>query len=521
MIPLSLRQLAQVLNAELIGIEHASDHALVTQVVIDSRKLSTGCLFVALKGARFDGHDFAEEAITAGAIALLVNKIAMNKQQVDPSLYPSPLKLPFGCQGDRPMSVDNYVIRRAPAANNATASKAKGISLKSVPLPIPQLVVQDTRLALGQLASWLRQQVSARVVAVTGSSGKTSVKEMTAAILRQCKTPTKKNSHVLYTSGNQNNDIGVPLTLLRLTAEHDFVVIELGANHLGEIAYSAGLSRPESVLVNNLAAAHLEGFGSLAAVAQAKGEIFSVLPPQGYAIINADSHDWPHWQGMLSQQRVWRFAFNAGDGIDFFASDIKVDSQTTRFILHSPLGSVEISLSLLGRHNVANALAAAALAMSVGADLEAIAKGLAQSHATPGRLFPILLAEGKLLLDDSYNANVGSMIAAAQLLAEMPGYRVMAVGDMGELGETAVDCHRQVGSAARQAGIDKVLSVGTLSQQLSSASGNGEHFHDQVVLTARLKQLLQAHPIITLLIKGSRSSGMENVVQALQENASC
>ncbi|AHK19895.1 UDP-N-acetylmuramoyl-tripeptide--D-alanyl-D-alanine ligase [Yersinia similis] len=458
MIKVSLRLLANLLNAEYIVAESVSDDIEITEVTIDTRKVTAGCLFVALKGERFDGHDFAEDAIAAGAGALLVSK-----------------RLLVGG---------------------------------------PQLVVKDTRLALGQFAAWVRQQVPARIVALTGSSGKTSVKEMAAAILRQC-------GNVLYTAGNFNNDIGVPLTLLRLTAEHDFAVIELGANHVGEIAYTTDLSRPESALVNNLAAAHLEGFGSLAGVAQAKGEIFAGLPANGTAIINADSNDWPHWQETLYDKRVWRFSPHAAEHIDFYVSDVRITPQLTYFTLHSPLGAVAIALPLPGQHNIANALAAAALAMSVGADLAAVRQGLAQLQAVPGRLFPVPLAEGKLLLDDSYNANVGSMIAAAQVLAEMPGYRVMVVGDMAELGETAADCHRQVGEAAKHAGVDKVLSVGTLSQILSSASGNGEHFQDQNTLSVRVNALLNEYPVITVLIKGSRSAAMENVVRALQEKASC
>ncbi|CQI94742.1 UDP-N-acetylmuramoyl-tripeptide--D-alanyl-D-alanine ligase [Yersinia rohdei] len=458
MIKVSLPFLSTLLNAEYIISDTQRSNIEITEVTIDTRQVTAGCLFVALKGERFDGHDFAENAVAAGAGALLVSK-----------------RLLVGA---------------------------------------PQLVVKDTRLALGQLAAWVRQQVPARVVALTGSSGKTSVKEMVAAILRQC-------GKVLYTAGNFNNDIGVPLTLLRLTPEHDFAVIELGANHVGEIAYTTDLSRPESALVNNLSAAHLEGFGSLAGVAQAKGEIFAGLPANGTAIINADSNDWPHWQETLHHKRVWRFSPQAGEDIDFFASEVRITAQATHFTLHSPFGTQAIELPLPGRHNIANALAAAALAMSVGADLAAVRQGLTQLQAVPGRLFPIQLAVGKLLLDDSYNANVGSMTAAAQVLAEMPGYRVMVVGDMAELGDTAIDCHRQVGEAAKHAGVDKVLSVGKLSQTLSDASSCGEHFQDKDTLAARVSELLLEHPIITVLIKGSRSAAMENVVRALQEKASC
>ncbi|MCG8707490.1 UDP-N-acetylmuramoyl-tripeptide--D-alanyl-D-alanine ligase [Brenneria sp. 4F2] len=453
MMSISLRQIASILSAKLIG-----ESVEIDEVSTDTRKLKAGCLFVALKGEKFDAHDYAEEAVKNGAAALLVSK--------------------------------------------------------RLPVELPQLLVPDTRLALGKLAGWVREQSSARVVALTGSSGKTSVKEMTAAILRQC-------GNVLYTAGNFNNDIGVPLTLLRLTPEHQFAVIELGANHIGEIAYTTDLVRPESALVNNLAAAHLEGFGSLAGVAQAKGEIFAGLPADGVAIINADSNDYPHWQTVLNHKTLWRFSPQAANDVDFFASDVRVCAQGTRFSLHTPFGQLEVMLPLPGRHNVANALAAAALAMSVGASLASVKAGLAQLKAVPGRLFPVVLAEDKLLLDDSYNANVGSMTAAAQVLAEMPGYRVMVVGDMGELGEQAAECHRQVGEAARAAAIDKVLSVGTLSELIGQASGNGEHFQSKAALVSRLRALVSEHKIISILVKGSRSTAMEQVVRALQENATC
>lgn len=240
MIPVSLSTLAQITSGTLHG-----DDLTLNDVTTDTRKVTAGSLFVAIVGERFDAHDFAEDAIAKGAKALLVSK--------------------------------------------------------RLPVSVPQVVVKDTRLAFGKLGAWVRQQASARVVALTGSSGKTSVKEMTAAILRQC-------GETLHTAGNLNNDFGVPMTLLRLTPEHRFAVIELGANHQGEIAYTTDLVRPESALVNNLAAAHLEGFGSLAGVAKAKGEIFNGLPAKGTAILNADSNDWPHWQENLHGKTVWRFS---------------------------------------------------------------------------------------------------------------------------------------------------------------------------------------------------------------------
>lgn len=452
MIRVTLSQLAGILGGELKGGDLSLD-----AVTTDTRKLTPGCLFVALKGERFDAHDFAEQAKEGGAGALLVS---------------------------RPLAVD-----------------------------LPQVIVQDTRLAFGELAAWVRAQVPVRVVALTGSSGKTSVKEMTAAILSQC-------GNTLYTAGNLNNDIGVPMTLLRLTQEYDYAVIELGANHQGEIAWTVSLTRPEAALVNNLAAAHLEGFGSLAGVAKAKGEIFTGLPENGIAIMNADNNDWLNWQNIIGERKVWRFSPNATNS-DFTATNVHVTSHGTEFLLQTPGGSIDVLLPLPGRHNIANALAAAALSMAVGATLEAIKTGLANLKAVPGRLFPVQLAENQLLLDDSYNANVGSMTAAVQVLSEMPGYRVLIVGDMAELGAESEACHVQVGEAAKAAGIDCVLSSGKLSKAISDASGVGEHFADKAALIARLQTLIAEQQIITILVKGSRSAAMEEVVRALQEKGSC
>ena len=452
MISVTLNELARVLNGELHG-----QSLTIDAVTTDTRQLTPGCLFVALKGERFDAHDFADKAKAGGAGALLVS---------------------------RKLDCD-----------------------------LPQLVVKDTRLAFGEIAAWVRQQVPTRVVALTGSSGKTSVKEMTAAILGEC-------GNTLYTAGNLNNDIGVPMTLLRLTKAHQYAVIELGANHQGEIAWTVSLTRPEAALVNNLAAAHLEGFGSLAGVAKAKGEIFTGLPLNGVAIMNADNNDWLNWQSVIGERKIWRFSPNAANS-DFTANNVHVTSHGTTFTLQTPTGNVEVLLPLPGRHNIANALAATALAMAVGATLDAVKAGLAKLKAVPGRLFPIQLAENQLLLDDSYNANVGSMTAAAQVLSEMPGYRVMVVGDMAELGDESEMCHQQVGEAAKASGLDRVLSVGVQSKGISDASGVGEHFNDKAALIARLKTLIAEQQIITILVKGSRSAAMEEVVRALQENGTC
>lgn len=460
MIPLTLRQLAQITGGMLYqATEQQAADIKIYAVETDSRKVVRGGLFIALKGEKFDAHEFVTDVAQFGVGALLVN---------------------------RRFNID-----------------------------CPQVIVEDTRLSMGKLAGWVRQQSKARVVALTGSSGKTSVKEMTAAILQQC-------GNTLYTAGNFNNGIGVPLTLFRLTNEHQFAVIELGANHTGEIAYTTEMTRPESALVNNLFSAHLEGFGSLEGVAKAKGEIFEGLAPTGTAIINLDSHDWENWQHCISdQQTVWRFSASSMAGADFYATDISEQPLATHFCLHTPIGKIELTLPLPGKHNIANALAASALAISVGASLEDIRVGLSGLKAVSGRLFPIHLTEGKVVLDDTYNANPGSMIAAANVLSQMPDYRVMVVGDMGELGEQAVQCHREVGEAIASSDINKVFSVGVLSTHISDASGRGQHFANKADLVAALLSLLEQHKMISILIKGSRSAAMEEVVNSLKENFQC
>ncbi|UDG80134.1 UDP-N-acetylmuramoyl-tripeptide--D-alanyl-D-alanine ligase [Candidatus Steffania adelgidicola] len=455
MIPFNLNTMAHILNAELVGENH-----IILNVITDSRSIDQRerCLFIALQGKRFDAHDFAKEAIENTATALLVN---------------------------RRLSLD-----------------------------VPQLIVSDTYQALGKIGAWIRQQVPARIIALTGSSGKTSVKEMTATILKEC-------GCVLATEQNDNNYIGVSQTLLRLTQEHDFAVIELGANNLGEIARATDLVHPETALVNNLSEAHIAGFGSLSNIAKAKGEIFTGLQINGRGIFNADSHAWARWKKILIHKKVWSFSINTQKNTNFFASDIISDQKGIHFILHSPKGTCPISLPLLGKHNAANALAAAALAMSVGAGLKAVSSGLAKVKSISGRLFPIQLGPGQLLLDDTYNANVGSMTAGVQVLADMPGYRVMVVGDMTELGEQSDASHRQVGTAITLTTIDEVLSIGNRSYLIGEASGRNKHFQDKAALTAYLALLLSQQAVITILVKGSRCAKMEQIVHTLQEKAVC
>ncbi|AFP85694.1 UDP-N-acetylmuramoyl-tripeptide--D-alanyl-D-alanine ligase [secondary endosymbiont of Heteropsylla cubana] len=451
MIPFTLKTIARFLHAEWLG-----NDCTIDTISTDSRVLAgKQSLFVALRGKQFDGHDFAKKS---NSTALLVN---------------------------RPL-----------------------------PINVPQLIVADTHSALGQLGVWVRQQITTRVVALTGSSGKTLVKEMTSAILQEC-------GQVLKTDGNCNNQIGVPLTLLQLTPSHDFAVIELGANQPTEIAWMIKLIQPETTLINNVSPAHLDGFKSLSGVAQAKSEIFTGLPINGCAILNADSNDWLRWKELLKEKAVWRFSVHKSVGVDFFASNVEHKRDSLCFTITTPRGKCSVRLALLGEHNIANALAACALAISVGADLPAVSSGLGKIRPLSGRINPILLRKNQLLLDDTYNANVSSMNAAIQVLNTMTGYRVMVVGDMAELGEQAIKWHQLIGENIRKTNIDKVLSVGRLSYFISQTSRRGEHFQDKDQIVTRLTQLLSAKKTITILIKGSRSAGMEKVVQILEEITRC
>lgn len=441
MIPLSLQDIAKVLGGQLLGEERT-----IAAVSSDSRQIPADCLFVALKGERFDGHSFCVQAVADGAAALLVSE--------------------------------------------------------PLPVAVPQVVVPDTRYGLGQLGAMVRNRVAPKVIAITGSCGKTTVKEMCAAILSQ-------RGSVLATQGNLNNEIGVPLTLLRLTPEHQFAVLELGANHPGEIAWTTSLARPDVALINNVAAAHLEGFGSLQGVALAKSEIFTGLVEQGVAVINADSEFYSHWRADLEPNLISFGLENRR--ADVLARDIERDALGChRFTLVTPLGEMDVHLPIPGRHNISNALAATAATLPLGMTLPMIKRGLEMMQPVKGRLC-IQQLPGVTLIDDTYNASVESVLAAIDTLAAMPGYRVLVFGDMGELGQEAEAQHRRVGQHARLAGLDAVYTVGSLAA-LSAEEAQGRHFADKPALFAALGDLLQQQPAITLLAKGARSSRMEEVI---------
>ena len=459
MITLSLSQIASILEAQLIG----DGNVTVENVSTDSRKAVNNGLFFALKGENFDAHDYVMKAAEQGCVAAVVEH---------------------------------------PTGGN-----------------IAQLIVKDSRLALGQLAKWLREKINPKVVAMTGSSGKTTVKEMTASILQQSAVDF---DDVLFTQGNFNNDIGVPLTLLRLTEKHKFAVIELGANHIGEIAYTTALAQPDVALVNNVMAAHLEGFGSLDGVATAKGEIFRGLTQHGVAIINKAHNYSQKWQAEIGDHSVQYFAYDDPKA-DYYAENIVFSEQGASFVLHTPQGNVQIDSPYLGEHNVSNALAATALTMNVGATLAQVKKGLETPSLVKGRLFPIVPCENLLLLDDSYNANVGSMKSAISVLQKYPAFRVFVVGDMAELGDNTPLCHQDVGEFARAAKLDLVISFGRDSAAISAVN-LGRHFTDKTELVAYLtpiiKQQLTQQKVV-VLVKGSRSMKMEDVIDLLKGNFLC
>lgn len=428
-------------------------------VSTDTRTIKPGDLFVALVGPNFDGHNFIEEAADKGAVAAVVSH------------------------------------------------EVKGLKL-------PQWQVSDTRIALGNIAMENRQRFSGKLLAVTGSSGKTTVKEMLNSILSQ-------GADVLATKGNLNNDIGVPLTLFELGETHQYAVIEQGASAIGEIGYTTAISRPDIAILNNAMGAHLEGFGSLQGVVEAKSEIFSQLEAtQGTAIINLDDPNVSFWLEKTRGSK--RMTFSAmGKAADLTASDLKPsDNGCYSFCLHHGAESRTIRLKVMGQHNVANALAAAAATWALGLGLDEIVTGLERFVAVEGRMKTHRTSQGALLIDDSYNANPGSVNAAIDLLVDLPGDSVLVLGDMAELGADAAEQHAKVGCRAAQKGVGRLWATGALSRHSVSAyeaeAGNhGRYFETKEALIASLKEIDDQS--LNILVKGSRSAAMDQVVRHLMK----
>jgi UDP-N-acetylmuramoyl-tripeptide--D-alanyl-D-alanine ligase len=441
-----LSQIARVMDGELIG-----DDAVVRGVSTDSRSIARGQLFIALVGPNFNGHDFIAHAEQRGAVGVVVSeetKTSLNR-----------------------------------------------------------IVVNDTKLALGQLANAWRGQFDIPLIAVTGSNGKTTVKEMMASILGTTKT-------TLATQGNLNNDIGMPLTLLRLTNVHQAAVIEMGANHPGEIDYLSKLAKPNVAVITNAGPAHLEGFGSIEGVARAKGEIYAGLDSAGTAIINADDHYADYWRSLCQHLKVMTFGLSAD-------ADVSAKYQTsithTELDMATPAGHIQVRLPLLGIHNVMNALAATAACLAAGVANLAIKQGLEKLQNVAGRLQLKKGKAGSRIIDDTYNANPASLRAALEVLHDLPGRHYLAIGDMGELGSDAEQLHRDAGKQARDTGVSRVYAIGKYAKYIAQSFGkDGQEYLDHLTMASAINDSLSSD--VTLLVKGSRLMQMEKVVNALLAN---
>jgi UDP-N-acetylmuramoyl-tripeptide--D-alanyl-D-alanine ligase len=380
------------------------------------------------------------------------------------------------------------------------------IVARPVATTLPQIVVADTLHALGDLASAVRAQRDVTVIGITGSNGKTSVKTLAAGIFARAGA-THSNP------GSFNNEIGLPLTLLAMPEDTEYAVLEMGAGKPGDIAYLAAIARPRIGLVNNIGPAHLERMHTLEGIAETKGAMYQALPPDGIAVINADDAFANYFTGLAGARRILRFGLDSA--ADVTATSVRLHADASEFDLHTPAGRASVHLPLPGRHNVANALAAAALAHAAGLGLDDIVAGLRGAEAVTGRLLRYVAPAGWVLLDDSYNANPGSALAAVATLALQSGERWLVLGDMAELGADTAALHAGIGQAARAQGIERIYVVGTKAAEAARAFGDSAQvFAGQAALIEAL--LRDLHPGVTLLVKGSHSSHMENVAAALR-----
>ena len=433
--------------AAALGARTSGADVLFTGVSTDSRSISEGDLFVALRGERFDGHDFLKAVAAAKAAAAMVDS--------------------------------NY----------------RG------EYPVPALVVGDTRRSLGDLARYWRARFAPALVAVTGSNGKTTVKEMLAAILRR----HAGEDAVLATRGNLNNDIGLPLTLLRLRHAHRWCAIELGMNHKGEIAYLAGIARPTVALVNNAQREHLEFMRSVEEVAAENASVYDALLASGVAVINADDPHAAFFRGRAGKRRTVDFGLGGGA----VTGRYRLGGLSSEIRLQTPAGEADATLATPGLHNVRNALAAAACAFAVNVPVKTIGEGLTAFRPYTGRLQVKKAAGGATVIDDSYNANPDSVRAAIDVLAACPAPTALVLGDMGEVGEHGAEFHREVGAYARAKGVSRLLALGEATRHAVEAFGEGaRHF-------ATLDELTSNVEAKTILVKGSRFMKMERVVAAL------
>jgi UDP-N-acetylmuramoyl-tripeptide--D-alanyl-D-alanine ligase len=428
-----------------------SQELSLSGISIDSRQIKPGHLFIAIRGERFDGHDYISQAVTNGAVAVICEKTTEG-------------------------------------------------------LTVPQILVPDTLHALASIATLHRQKLTCPIIALTGSNGKTTVKEMIAAILPQ---PS------FATPGNLNNHIGVPLSVLQLNPTHRYAVFELGANHPQEIAHTVAIVQPCVTLINNIAPAHIEGFGSIDGVASAKGEIHQGLAADGVAVINDDDTYAHYWDAILVDKKILRFS--AANQTAIHARDILFNANgCARFTLVTPQGTSAVELQIPGLHSVRNALAAAACTHALNLSLAHIVSGLQRFSGVAGRMMFKPGKHAAVIIDDTYNANLRSVLTALDVLAQRPGKRIFVFGDMGELGSWSQQHHHEVGVAAREHGIDLLMTCGRHSQSTANAFGKcSKHYTNQSELTRDLLEHLDEQT--TVLVKGSRSASMEKIVHELVE----
>ncbi|HTF97678.1 MAG TPA: UDP-N-acetylmuramoyl-tripeptide--D-alanyl-D-alanine ligase [Cellvibrio sp.] len=455
--PLSLKWVEEFITAQSllrpVSVQRYGD-AEFTAVNSDTRSLGDGELFVAIRGEFFDPHQFIEQAVAKKPCALVVEEY-----------FPE--------------------------------------------ITLPQLVVSDSILALGQIAALNRSLFTGKLIGITGSSGKTTVKTMVASILTEC-------GNTQATKGNLNNHIGVPFTLLQLTAANEFAVVEMGASGPGEIGYLCSLAKPHVTMINNVMPAHIEGFGSIEGVAKAKGEIYETLTVGATAVVNLDDQFSPSWLAQLQGRNVISVSLQNSDA-DFYARTIELSDAEVSFELVTHGKTISITLNAQGEHSVRNALMAAACAFAAGASLQQIQAGLANFAPVSGRMSKHIGVNHVQIIDDSYNANPGSVRAAIDVLAQKTR-GVLVLGDLAELGPDAAQLHGELGDYARSKKLPHIFTLGNLSQNASEHFGAGaQHFIDRASLVAHLKTIARAD--MTLLIKGSRSSKMDLVVRELFDSA--
>ena len=439
-----LSQIAQWCEGRHLGTD-----VEIAAVGTDTRDLTVGSLFIALRGENFDGHEFVREAEAGGARALLLSR--------------------------------------------------------DVETSLPRVLCADTQEALGEFAAGMQAGRATVTVALTGSNGKTTVKTLTHGILRRA-------GRAYVNPGNLNNEVGLPLSVLDAPEDAQFAVYEMGAGKPGDIAYLVSIVTPQVALVNNIAPAHMQRMGSLLGIAETKGAIYEALPDDGIAVINADDAFAPYFEQRVGTRRKLRFGLE--NDADIRATGIVTRAENSQFRLRTPAGEADVVLPLPGRHNVLNALAATGLALAAGAPLEAVVEGLWHAEAVKGRQIAHRLANGAVLVDDSYNANPGSVAAAIATLAQSGDEAWLVLGDMAELGEGAAALHFDIGLQAKRAGLARLWTVGPLAAEASRAFGDGaRHFETKQSLSDALRMAL--HGRVRCLVKGSRSSAMDKVVAAL------